>query len=125
MYSVSAKSRKIPGFHFQKSRDFHQSQIPGSRDSRDPAKAWWPVVQSTYLFNTLCHFCQNRLPCKRCCLMKCIVLQTISTIAIKACMYKWRSFTNKVFYFPPKIHQHDLYSNSKMKHPSNFQRFIY
>ena len=39
MYLASAKSRKIPGFHFQKSRDFHQPQIPGSRDSRDPAKA--------------------------------------------------------------------------------------
>ena len=30
--------RKIPGFNFHKSRDFHQLQIRGSRDSRDPAK---------------------------------------------------------------------------------------
>ena len=48
MYSASAKSRKIPGFHFQKSRDFHQPQIPGSRDSRDPAKACRPVAKATW-----------------------------------------------------------------------------
>ena len=50
MYLASAKSRKIPGFHFQKSRDFHQPQIPGSRDSRDPAKACPPplVKKSEY-----------------------------------------------------------------------------
>ena len=33
------KSRKIPGFQFWKSRDFGWLQIPGSRDSRDPARA--------------------------------------------------------------------------------------
>ena len=36
------RSRKIPGFHVQKSRDFDQLKIPGSRDSRDPVKACWP-----------------------------------------------------------------------------------
>ena len=33
------KSRKIPGFQFQKSRDLGWLKIPGSRDFRDPARA--------------------------------------------------------------------------------------
>ena len=36
------KSRKIPGFQFQKSRDFGWLKSRESRDSRDPARAcWW------------------------------------------------------------------------------------
>ena len=43
------KSRKIPGFQFQKSRDFGWLKIPGSRDSRDPARACPPPSDQTRL----------------------------------------------------------------------------
>ena len=39
------KSRKIPRFQFQKSRDFGWLKSRESRDSRDPARAWSWVVR--------------------------------------------------------------------------------
>ena len=46
----TSRSRKIPGFHVKKSRDFDRLKIPGSRDSRDPVRAWWVVMLIVKLY---------------------------------------------------------------------------
>ena len=42
---------KNPGISYKKSRDFDRLKIPGSRDSRDPVRAWLPPLGAMFRQN--------------------------------------------------------------------------